>query len=230
MGGDDDHAEVAELRSALSWWLESGVDAATVDEPQDRLKPPSQRLPAAAPTVIEELPDNLELFRAWLREAQDVPFAGTGPRVLPAGPEQPAIMLITDMAAADSGSDQGPVAGDSWQLTQRMLRSVGIAAEQTYRASLSCFHHVAGLPKSKDLDACVTIARRHIGLVKPQRLLLLGDGAAMALLGKKVAAARGHVQKVEGVRTVATFHPTFLMNQPSQKDAAWADLLLLTEE
>jgi ABC-type uncharacterized transport system permease subunit len=55
-------------------------------------------------------------------------------------------------------------------------------------------------------------------------------GAAMALLGKKVAAARGHVQKVEGVRTVATFHPAFLMNQPSQKDAAWADLLLLTEE
>ena len=51
-----------------------------------------------------------------------------------------------------------------------------------------------------DREACAEIARRHIELAKPKRLLLLGDGPAQALLGKPLAAARGHVHKIEGVR------------------------------
>ena len=52
----------------------------------------------------------------------------------------------------------------------------------------------------------------------------------MALLGKRLPQARGHVHKVEGVRTVATFHPRNLVNQPSNKSLAWKDLLLLMED
>jgi uracil-DNA glycosylase len=38
------------------------------------------------------------------------------------------------------------------------------------------------------------------------------------------------VHKIEGVRTVATFHPRALINQPSNKSLAWKDLLLLMED
>ena len=81
-----------------------------------------------------------------------------------------------------------------------------------------------------DREACAEIARKHIKLARPKRLLLLGDGPAQALLGKPIAQARGHVHKVEGVRTVATFHPRALINQPSNKSLAWKDLLLLMED
>ena len=81
-----------------------------------------------------------------------------------------------------------------------------------------------------DRDACADIARRHIALAKPKRLLLFGDGPCRALLGEPLAAARGHVHKVEGVRTVATFHPRWLMQRPSDKALAWRDLLLLMED
>jgi DNA polymerase len=81
-----------------------------------------------------------------------------------------------------------------------------------------------------DREACAEIARRHIQLAKPRRLLLFGDGPAQALLGKPLAQARGHAHKVEGVRTVATFHPRHLINQPSNKSLAWKDLLLLMED
>ena len=57
-----------------------------------------------------------------------------------------------------------------------------------------------------------------------------GDGPARALLGKPLPEARGHVHKIEGVRTVATFHPRSLINQPSNKARAWKDLLLLMED
>jgi DNA polymerase len=81
-----------------------------------------------------------------------------------------------------------------------------------------------------DRDACAEIARRHIALAKPKRLLLLGDGPSQALLGKPLPLARGHVHKVEGVRTVVTFHPRHLVKRPLDKSQAWKDLLLLTED
>jgi DNA polymerase len=81
-----------------------------------------------------------------------------------------------------------------------------------------------------DREACAEIARRHIALAKPKRLLLFGDGPSLALLGKRVVEARGHVHKVEGVRTIVTFHPRHLVNRPLDKSLAWKDLLLLMED
>ena len=82
----------------------------------------------------------------------------------------------------------------------------------------------------KERQACAEVARHHIRVAKPERLLLFGDGPCVALLGKRLVEARGHVHKVEGVRTVATFHPRQLINQPSNKARAWKDLLLLMED
>ena len=81
-----------------------------------------------------------------------------------------------------------------------------------------------------DRAACAYIARRHIALVRPNRLLLLGDGPCRALLGQPLLAVRGHVHRIEGVRTVATFHPRWLLQRQADKAKAWADLLLLMEE
>jgi uracil-DNA glycosylase len=50
------------------------------------------------------------------------------------------------------------------------------------------------------------------------------------LLGKPLLEARGHVHKIESVRTIATFHPRQLLKRPSDKALAWKDLLLLIEE
>jgi DNA polymerase len=64
----------------------------------------------------------------------------------------------------------------------------------------------------------------------PKRLLLLGDGPCVALLGKRLTEARGHVHKIEGVRSVATFHPRQLIQNSANKAYAWKDLLLLMED
>ena len=82
----------------------------------------------------------------------------------------------------------------------------------------------------KERDACAEIERRHIRLVEPKRLILYGDGPCLALLGKRLVEARGHVHKVEGVRAVATFHPRHLIKRPLDKSLAWRDLLLLMED
>ncbi len=239
MGGDLQHMDAGQAASALAWWLEAGVDVAVQEEARDWLKAPQApaQTKGAAPVTESsqpkplEIPETLDLFHDWLRNEPALPLAKSGARrVLPVGKENAAIMLLTDTPGVEGSADGRPLGGDPWILTQRMLTAIGIDPDDAYCASFSCFHAAGSGNKGPDPEACTNIARRHIALAKPQRLLLLGGELSRALLGKPLTAARGHVHRVEGVRTVATFHPSLLMQRPSQKESAWSDLLLLTEE
>ena len=233
MGGEHDRISAAEAASALAWWMESGVDVAVQDAARDWLSPAVPAPPQAAPAAAPEraLPESLEHFRNWLRDETALPLAGAGARrVLPKGAEAAEVMLLTDMPTPEDVADDQPIGGDAWALTERMLAAIGLSAEQAYCAALSCFHNPGARLSPKELEECAAIARRHIALARPGRLLLLGDAPARALLGKPLVTARGHVHRVEGVRTVATFHPRHLLKRPSDKALAWRDLLLLTED
>jgi DNA polymerase len=237
VGGDVDTIGIAEARSALAWWLEAGVDIAIQEDPRDWLKPPApagkpaKSEPVAEPNVTQPSHETLVELRQWLSSSAQVPLASaTARRILPHGPENAAVMLLSDAPALEDFTAGQPIGGDAWQLTQRMLAAIGISAENAYCASLSCFHSPGSRMTDKDREACAELARQHIRLATPQRLLLLGDGPCVALLGKRLVEARGHTHKVEGVRTVATFHPRHLIKRPLDKSLAWRDLLLLMED
>jgi DNA polymerase len=235
MGGEHDRLTAAEAASVLSWWIEAGVDVAIQERPRmwlgDAAAPAPEPHVIPAAEVRDEVPASLEAFRSWLGASATLPFARAGTRrVLPRGLEAAEIMLLADMPTQEDVAGDAPISGGAWELTQRMLAAIGFSADQAYVATLSCFHSPGSRIAGKELEACADLARRHIALAKPKRLLLLGDGPAKALLGKPLTAARGHLHKIEGVRTVATFHPRFLLERPSNKALAWRDLLLLMEE
>jgi uracil-DNA glycosylase len=235
VGGEADSIGIAEARSALAWWLEAGVDVAVQEEPRDWLKPaapkPQAQVSEPPPNVAQPTHETLAELQDWLASSAQLPLASsTARRIMPQGPENAAIMLLTEAPTLEDFAAGQPIGGESWELAKRMLAAIKIPADEAYSASLSCFHVPGAKMSPADREACAEIARRHIQLAKPKRLLLLGDGPAQALLGKPLPQARGHVHKVEGVRTVATFHPRALINQPSNKSLAWKDLLLLMED
>jgi len=237
MGGEHDRLTAAEAASVLSWWIEAGVDVAVQDAPRTWFgagtsAPALDAITAeVSEPVAQTLPESLEAFRSWLGESPTLPFAkGNSRRALPKGAEAAEIMLLADMPTAEDVAGGQPIAGQAWELTERMLAAIGFTADQAYVGSLTCFHSPGTRLAGDDLEACAAIARRHISLAKPKRLLLLGDATSRALLGKPLTASRGHVHKIEGVRAVSTFHPRFLLDRPSNKALAWRDLLLLMEE
>ena len=235
VGGEADPIGIAEARGALAWWLDAGVDALVQEEPRDWLKPPAPKPQARAaeppPNVVQPAHETLAELQDWLSSSMQLPLASaTAKRILPHGPEDAAIMLLSDAPTFEDSAAGQPIGGEAWELAKRMLAAIRIPVEQAYSASLSCLHVPGAKMSPADREACAEIARRHIKLAKPRRLLLLGDGPAQAIIGKPVAQARGHVHKVEGVRTVATFHPRALINQPSNKSLVWKDLLLLMED
>ncbi|MFL6721187.1 MAG: uracil-DNA glycosylase [Sphingomonas sp.] len=236
MGGVAEPIGIAEARSALAWWLDAGVDAFVQEEPRDWLAPPAPRTPVTAEpapvaNVIEPSEETLAALQQWLASSAQLPLASaTARRILPHGPENAAVMLLTDAPALEDFAAGQPIGGEAWELAKRMLAAIGIAAEDAYCASLSCVHAPGTRMSPAEREACASIGRRHIKLAAPKRLLLFGDGPAQALLGKPLLQARGHIHKIEGVRAVATFHPRALIHQPSNKSLAWKDLLLLMED
>ena len=231
MGGEVESIGVAEARSALAWWLEAGVDAAVQEQPRNWLKPaaPPVRESKSSPEAPVETPvhETLDQFRDWLATSDHLPMASPAARrVLPQGLGQPAIMLLAE--APEDGS--GPIGGEAWELAKCMLAAIRIPVDQAYSAALSFFHAPGARMSAAEREASAEIAGRHVRLAAPKRLILFGDGPSLALLGRRLIDARGHVHKIEGVRTIATFHPRHLVNRPIDKSLAWQDLLLLMED
>ena len=233
MGGELQVIDRDAAESLIAWWLDAGVDVAVGEHPRDWLgrKKAVKAEQAVVPNVSEPNPETLAELRNWLASSAQLPLASaTARRILPHGPDQAAIMLLSDAPALEDLASGQPIGGDAWALTLRMLEAIGIGAEEAYSASLSCFHAPGTRMSEKDRAECAEIARRHIALAKPKKLLLFGDGPCKALLGEPLTRARGRVHRIEGVRTVATFHPRWLLQRPSDKGLSWRDLLLLMSE
>jgi uracil-DNA glycosylase family 4 len=223
-----------DMAGLLEWWVEAGVDVAISETPRNWLQPAARGPgpePAPAANVAEPSHQTLAELRDWLSSSVQLPLASaTARRILPHGPEDAAVMLLSDAPALEDFAAGQPIGGEAWALTAKMLAAVGIPIEEAYSASLSCFHAPGTRLSEQDRAACAEIARKHIALARPKRLILFGDGPCRALLGQSLAQSRGRIDKIEGVRTVATFHPRWLLQRPSDKAKAWADLLLLTED
>lgn len=233
MGAEGITINRAQAAQMLQWWLESGVDTLVDDAPRQWLAAPTPAPVTAQPPVKVEgpaaIPADFEAFRAWLAETTDLPLNRPGARrVLPQGAVGAEVMLLADIPGADDG-DQ-PIGGSAWELTVRMLAAINLTPDQVYLANLSCMAAPGARLSPGDALKCADIARQHIALAAPKRLILFGDGPSRALLGDQVRATRGKIHKIEGVRTIATYAPSWLLRRQSDKSLTWNDLLLLMEE
>jgi DNA polymerase len=234
--------DAAAAASLIGWWLEAGVDVPVGEQPRRWLKraSPVALAEETEPTVRPEVPaaaaerppiGSLEHYHAWLREGSDLPlFQAGAARALPHGPAAAPVMLIADLPDRECAAEGRPIGGAAWELTVRMLAAIGFKPDQAYVASLACFPAPGVRLDARAMAQCAEDMRRHVALVGPKRLLLLGDGPAKALIGQGVVQARGRIHRVEHVPAVATFHPRQLLTRPGDKVYAWRDLLLLMSD
>ncbi len=235
----EDSSSRAAAASALQWWADAGVDVLVDETPRDWLRPKQKAAPAPAPPTVEparsELPDQLDLFQAWLTSSDALSFARpSAPRVCPAGDPASGLMIMADMPSAADCASGILLSGETGRLFDRMLTAIGRSRESIYLAAFSCLRSADGRFTEESSRNCATLARHHIGLAAPRALLLFGDACSKALLGMSVAQARGRWHEVQThagpVRTIVTIAPETLSKQPVLKRLAWADLQMLMEE
>lgn len=230
------HTDAAKAVSALKWWADAGVDVLIDEEPRDWLRSkakaaPPEPMPAAD---TERLPDQLHLFRDWLKASDALPFATpAAPRVCPAGDPASGLMIVVAMPEAEDCRADALISGAAGRLFDRMLAAIGRDRGSIYLAALSCLRSPDGQLRGDASTRCAELARHHIGLAAPRALLLLGDTCSKAMIGLATAQARGRWHEVAthagSIRTSVTMSPDHLLRRPEHKAYAWADLQLLAE-
>ncbi|MGC9269466.1 uracil-DNA glycosylase [Acidiphilium sp.] len=242
----------AALISFLSLQRDWGADEALFDDAQDRTKPaivPSARaavkstratilpLPPVSPvleaTTLAALRAALERFDhcALKRTATQLVFAD--------GSETARIMLVGEAPGAEEDRAGLPFVGPAGQLLDRMLASIGLDRSAVRIVNVVPWRPPGNrAPSDTEIAQCLPFLHRHIALVRPQRLLLLGAIAVRALVGGKegITRVRGTWKTIEipgldtPVRALPTYHPAYLLRQPAAKRAAWSDLLTLRQD
>ena len=184
---------------------------------------------AAAATTIEELRDALNRFEgcALKRTATNLVFADGNP--------QARVMVIGEAPGADEDRQGLPFVGVSGQLLDRMLGAIGLERKSNVYISNVLFWRPPGnrSPSPAEIAACLPFVERHIELVGPAILVLVGGIAAKTLLARQegIMKLRGRWFGYETPRmshpiaTIATFHPAYLLRSPGQKREAWRDML-----
>jgi DNA polymerase len=191
----------------------------------------SARAAAAAAGTLEELRSALNRFegvQALRARATNMVFSDGNPDA--------RVMLVGEAPGADEDRVGRPFVGVSGQLLDRMLGAIGLDRATFYVTNV-CFWRPPGnrKPTEAELVAQRPFVRRHIELVRPEILVLVGAAAAHALLDTNdgITRLRGrwfdyHCEGLERpVPALPIFHPAYLLRQPAQKREAWSDLLML---
>lgn len=232
--------DIDEARSAIDWWATAGVDTLIEEEPRDWLAAPrvvAAPQSAAVPVQLAApaaLPADLVALRHHFETQPDLPFAGPGTtRTLPSGDPASGLMMLADMPTSEDAMAGQIFSGDCGLLFDRMLAAIGRDRASVYLTTLSCLAAPGGRLDAETASACGALARRHVALAAPRRLLLLGEAAVRVMTGLALPAARGRLLPIDidgaRVNAVATYHPRYLLQRPAAKAGAWADLQRLVE-
>lgn len=147
------------------------------------------------------------------------------------------IMLIGEAPGRDEDIQGLPFVGRSGQLLDRMLAAIGLDRTTVYISNILPWRPPGNrTPTTQEMAICLPFIERHIALAAPEILVLVGGVSTKTLLdtSQGIMRLRGKWQSYvcEGrqIPALPTLHPAFLLRQPAQKQAAWADLLSLREK
>jgi DNA polymerase len=243
----DQAALLAALRCQIEW----GADEALVEAPIDRFaapppapspmpaRPAIQPRPAAPPPRPVAMPavqaGDLASLKAAIAAA-DSPLRETATNlVFCDGAPESGLMLVGEAPGADEDRLGRPFVGASGQLLDRMFASIGLIRERDFYLTNILPWRPPGnrTPTDAEIALFTPYVLRHIALVNPRHLVLLGGVAAKTLLRAKegITRLRGRWHRLPDMPkappALPTLHPAYLLRSPAAKKDAWADLVLL---
>ncbi len=211
---------------------------ALVRPPLARLEPPALA-GASAPTAAAELAasaQDLSSLRAALERFEGCALKRTATQlVFSDGVPGSRVMFVGEGPGGDEDRIGRPFVGRAGQLLDRMLSAIGLDRSRVYIANVVPWRPPGNrTPTPEETQACLPFIKRQIDLADPEILVCLGALSAQTLLAVEsgITRARGswfsyQREDERPIRALAMLHPAYLLRQPSQKRAAWADMRAL---
>ncbi len=147
------------------------------------------------------------------------------------------IMLIGEAPGANEDQEGLPFVGRAGQLLDRMLSAIDLNRKKVYISNIINYRPPDNRrPKEDEIIRYLPLISKHIEIINPKILVLLGSTAMNALIGNEVVISKMRGKWIEKkfgnckTSVIITFHPAFLMRQPAQKKMAWIDLKMIREK
>lgn len=144
------------------------------------------------------------------------------------------VMLIGEAPGAEEDVRGEPFVGKSGQLLTALLHSIGLTRDDVYITNLVPWRPPGNRnPTPEEMTFFLPYLHKHIQLMNPKCILLLGSIVTKALFGEhvRISSFRGQIHDLlieeQKYSVLPTFHPSYLLRSPRQKKLAWIDMQLL---
>lgn len=149
------------------------------------------------------------------------------------------IMVIGEAPGADEDAVGKPFVGASGKLLDKMFAAIGLSRQDNlYISNIIPWRPPFNRnPSPEEIDACLPLIEKHIELIAPKIIVLVGGIACKALLRTTdgISKVRGRLVEYKNlasgacVPAFAIYHPAYLLRSPGQKRQAWDDLKALRD-
>lgn len=137
------------------------------------------------------------------------------------------LVFVGEAPGADEDAQGEPFVGKAGQLLDRMIEAMGYARGDVYICNVvKCRPPGNRNPEPDEIAACEPFLKKQLGAIRPQMIVTLGKFAAQCLLrdDTPISRLRGNFRTYEGIQLMPTFHPAYLLRDPTKKKEAWEDL------
>ena len=163
------------------------------------------------------------------KHAQNIVFSDGNPKS--------KIMLIGEAPGANEDQEGLPFVGRAGQLLDKMLSAINLDRKKVYISNIVNYRPPENRrPTEAEIKRYLPFISKHIEIINPKILVLLGSTAMNALIGNEVVISKMRGKWIEKkfgnckTSVIITFHPAFLMRQPAQKKMAWIDLKMIRDK
>ena len=196
------------------------IESAPDDTLFGDLRPPEPSLLQSSETLEDVWRDIGDCTRCGLCE-------GRTQVVNTHGNPKARLMFVGEAPGADEDAQGKPFVGRAGQLLTKIIEAIGMKREEVLIGNVNrCRPPGNRQPTLEEAAICRPFLFREIAAVQPDVIVVLGNTALRNLLETRegITRVRGQFQNFRGIKVMPTFHPAYLLRDPSKKKETWEDL------
>jgi DNA polymerase len=137
------------------------------------------------------------------------------------------LMFVGEAPGADEDIQGEPFVGRAGQLLTKIIEAIGLTRQDVYIANvIKCRPPNNRNPEPDEVEQCEPFLFQQIDVIKPKVVVALGKFAAQCLLktDTPITRIRGREFSYRDAVLIPTYHPAYLLRNPSAKRDVWEDM------
>jgi len=179
-------------------------------------------------------PSSLEAVRSELGDCRRCKLHPYRTRIVfGIGNPQAKLVFIGEAPGRDEDLQGEPFVGQAGQLLNKIIQAIQLRREEIYIANIiKCRPPENRNPEPDEIASCEPFLIKQLQVIRPRLICALGAFAARTLLKteEKISSLRGNFHEYQGIPLMPTYHPAYLLRNPSRKREVWEDMKKIKKE